>query len=190
MTPSDNIFTNDTIVVQQTSAVVANDFDLLDPQGTLLGRVIGQDSMGAFLFAGPRDFSVSSAEGKPLLRLVDVPDFGCDTFEVTWPDGRRLATLQKRFSLFSTAIDAVAYDGSPIELRGAFADVDYQIAAGGEVIGTVSRAWAGLGAALLGHSRYVVVLHPGTPAQTRLLALGTAIALDLIRRKRRRSNAG
>ena len=89
--------------------------------------------LGAFLFAGPRDFSVSSAEGTPLLRLVDVPDFGCDTFEVTWPDGRRLATLQKRFSLFSTAIDAVAYDGSPIELRGAFADVDYQIAAGGEV---------------------------------------------------------
>ncbi|RXW32132.1 LURP-one-related/scramblase family protein [Propioniciclava flava] len=184
--PRTGLLSHDVLIVQQINSFMANDFDILDTTGGVLGRVVGQDSFGGLFFAGPRRFLLVQSDGTPLLAFDDVMDIGFDTFEMSWPDGRRLATLRRRPALFSTSITVTAATGASMELVGDLGGLDYQVVSGGTVLGRVAREWAGMGAALLGHSRYAMTFAPGATEETRLLALGTAIALDLIRRKRRR----
>lgn len=184
--PRTGLLSHDVLIVQQINSFMANDFDILDTTGGVLGRVVGQDSFGGLFFAGPRRFLLVQSDGTPLLAFDDVMDIGFDTFEMSWPDGRRLATLRRRPALFSTSITVTAATGTSLELVGDLGGLDYQVVSGGTVLGRVAREWAGMGAALLGHSRYAMAFAPDANAETRLLALGTAIALDLIRRKRRR----
>ena len=184
--PRTGLLSHDVLIVQQINSFMANDFDILDTTGGVLGRVVGQDSLGGLFFAGPRRYLLVQSDGTPLLAFDDVMDIGFDTFEMSWPDGRRLATLRRRPALFSTSITVTAATGASLELVGDLGGLDYQVVSGGTVLGRVAREWAGMGAALLGHSRYAMAFAPDATAETRLLALGTAIALDLIRRKRRR----
>ncbi len=184
--PRTGLLSHDVLIVQQINSFMANDFDILDTTGGVLGRVVGQDSFGGLFFAGPRRFLLVQSDGTPLLAFDDVMDIGFDTFEMSWPDGRRLATLRRRPALFSTSITVTAATGTSLDLVGDLGGLDYQVVSGGTVLGRVAREWAGMGAALLGHSRYAMAFAPDATAETRLLALGTAIALDLIRRKRRR----
>ncbi len=52
----------------------------------------------------------------------------------------------------------------------------------------MTRDWADLGEFFLGHTRYAVVFSAGAPTGTHLTVLGTVVALDLIRRKRRNNS--
>lgn len=183
-TPDAHLLNHDVVIMQQVRSFMANDFDILDHQGGVIGILSGTDSLGARIFKGPREFLLRDADTTPLLRIHDVMNFGFDTFELTTPDGLPVATVRKRLSFLRTVVSVTAGDGTELQLNGGFWDFDYQILYGPTVIAQIARQWAGVSRGLLGHSRYTVSFAPGTPPATRLLSLGTVIALDLIRMKR------
>ncbi len=182
------LLTHDVVAMQQITTVLSNEFDILDASGGVIGRVVGTDSLGARLFTGPREFTLHEADGTPLLGIHDVPDFGLDTFALTRPDGGTVATLTKRLALFQTVVDVTAADGSQLSLSGNFWDFEFSILQWAVPVATVTRDWADLGEFFLGHTRYAVVFSAGAPTGTHLTVLGTVVALDLIRRKRRNNS--
>lgn len=186
--PADGLLAHDLVIMQQISSVLANDFDILDTSGAVIGRFAGQESMGLRLFAGPREFTLFDGDGTALLNLHDVPNFGFDTFELTAPNGALVATLKKRLSLFRKVVDLTTGDGTSLQLRGGFWDFDYEILDGQGAVARVNREWAGMAHGFMGRSRYAVSLAPQLPAGHRLLILGAVVALDLIRMKEARSN--
>lgn len=180
---------HDALVMQQVSSFMANDFQICDTAGVEVGRFAGTDSAGARFFKGPRQFALYDNDARVLLTLDDVPNFGFDTFELSAPDGRPLATIRSRFSLFRTRVSVEVSDGWELELSGNLMDYNFEIVAGGRPTATVSRQWAGMGKAFLGHSQYLLSFDPTTTAQGRLVVIGAVLALDLLRMKRQRNNA-
>ena len=178
---------HDMVVMQQITAFMANDFELLSADGSVIGRLAGIDSDGGRFLAGPRKFELREPDGTPLLIIDDVPDFGLDTFELMAPGGNRVATLIKEVSFFRNRVSIEAADGSTLDLEGEFLDYTFEVADQGAVVATISREWAGISRSLLGHSRYVVSFDPTVATDRRLLILGAVVALDLIRMKQRRS---
>lgn len=176
---------HDVVVMQQVSAMLANDFEILDEVGNPIGILSGTDSTMSRVFLGPREFTLRDVQGNELLTISDVPDLGLDTFELSSPTGHLVATLRRRLSLFRTSVDISTPDGVVYELRGKVMGFDYQVHSGDELVAQASREWAGVARGLLGHSRYVVTFTPGTDPRVRLLVLGTVVALDLIRMKER-----
>lgn len=180
-TPS--LLDHDTLVMQQTTGFMSNDFDILDAQGSTVGKVETTGSTGSRLFMGNRSFDVADRDGTPLLHLDDVVNVGRDTYELTYPDGSGLATVTKRITFLRTKIQISLVGGPELELRGNALDFDFQVFAGETVAATVSRQWGGVSRGLLGHSRYAVALDPAAPRHVRLAIIGGLIALDLIRAK-------
>lgn len=182
-----DLLTHDVVVMQQVSALLANDFEILDGAGNPIGILSGSDSTMSRFLAGPREFTLRDLHGNALLCLADVPDLVLDSFELSSPTGRVVATLRRRLALFRVSVDISTPDGVVYELRGKAMGFDYQIHSGDDLVAQASRAWAGVSQGLLGHSRYVVTFTAGTDPQVRLLVLGTVVALDLIRMKERNS---
>ena len=178
---------HDMVVMQQITAFMANDFELLSADGSVIGRLAGIDSDGGRFLAGPRKFELREPDGTPLLLIDDVPDFGLDTFELTTPDGRFAATLTKELTFFRNRVSIKAADGSTLDLEGEIFDYTFELVDQGAVVATISREWAGISRSLLGHSRYVVSFDPTVATDRRLLILGAVVALDLIRMKQRRA---
>lgn len=187
--PRGGLLTHDVVVMQQITSFLANDFDILDTDGAVIGRFSGQDSVGKRFFTGPREFTLFDGDGTPLLDVHDVPNFGFDTFELTAPGGAPVATVKKKLSFIRRVIDVTAGDGTRLELRGGFWDFNYEILGGGSPVAQVSRQWAGMAHGFFGRSRYAVSLSPALGPHNRLMILGTVVALDLIRMKDERNSS-
>jgi uncharacterized protein YxjI len=169
--------------MQQVTAFMTNDFAITDPAGTAVGHIhTGGDGASRF-FLGSRELDVYDADGSALLHVSDPVDFLQDTFELSHPDGRPLAHAVKRFTLLRTAVDVDVVGGPRLELQGDLLGYDFQILAGDTVAATVSRQWAGISKALLGHSRYVVGIRSDAPRDIRAAVIGSCLILDLIRAK-------
>lgn len=184
-----SLLRHDAVVMQQISAVFANEFDILDTSGDVVGHLVGRDGIGSRFFMGPREFTLQEADGRELLHIVDPPDFGFDRFELTTPDGANLALLQRQFAFFRESVRITTADNSELELRGDFFGFDFEVLDFSNPVARISREWAGLGRGLLGHSRYVVGFGADVPPQLRLTVLGSVVALDLIRMKQEKSNS-
>lgn len=183
------LLTLDTLVMQQVTGFLSNDFAILDPAGE---RAVGHvtttgDGLTRF-FAGSRSLDVAAADGTPLLHVEDPPGIGFDRFELSAPDGTPLASLQSRFSVLSTKVGMTLADGFALELHGDMLGLDYEFRAGDAVAARASREWAGFSRGFLGHSRYVLGFDPTVPPHLRLAIIGGCIVLDLIRAKRSRSS--
>ncbi|WP_262425795.1 LURP-one-related/scramblase family protein [Brachybacterium sp. Z12] len=186
--PAPRLLDRDTLVMQQITGFMSNDFDILDGTGEqVAGHVSTTGSGVTRFFAGSRSLDVADADGTPLLHVADPPGIGFDRFELSAPDGTPLAELTSRFSIFSTRVSMTMADGAELELRGDPLGLDFTFEMQGTVAARVGRQWAGLSRGFLGHSRYVLPIEPTVPAPLRLAIIGGCIVLDLIRRKKSRN---
>lgn len=182
------LLSQDTLVMQQITGFMSNDFDILDAGGAqVVGRVTTTGGGLSRFFAGSRSLDVADADGTPLLHVEDPFDIGLDRYELSHPDGAPLAQVQSRFTVFSTHVSLTTAEGSALELKGDMLGMDFTIEMQGVVAATVARQWAGLSRGFLGHSRYVLGIEPTVPPQLRLAIIGGCIVLDLIRQKKSRN---
>lgn len=136
---------HDTLVMQQITGSVSNDFDILDGSGEqVVGRVSTTGSGLSRFFAGSRSLDISDADGTPLLHVEDPADLGLDRFELSHPDGTPLAEVNSRFALFATHVSLTMADGTVLELNGDMLGLDFTIEMQEVVAATVARQWAGL----------------------------------------------
>lgn len=183
------LLAHDTLVMQQVTGFMSNDFDILDAAGErAVGHVTTTGSGVARFFSGARSLDVADADGTPLLHVEDPPGIGFDRFELSAPDGTPVAELRSRFSVFSTKVGMTLADGAELELHGDMLGLDYEFQYGEAVAARAAREWAGLSRGFLGHSRYVLGFDPTVPPPLRLAIVGGCIVLDLIRAKRSRSS--
>ncbi|MGP9538725.1 LURP-one-related/scramblase family protein [Brachybacterium sp. AOP43-C2-M15] len=181
---------HDTLVMQQITGFMSNDFDILDGTGE---RAVGHvtttgDGLTRF-FAGARSLDVADADGTPLLHVEDPPDVGMDRFELTTPGGALVANVTNRIAFFSTRVGLTLADGMELELHGDMFGFDFTFQVEGVVAARVTREWAGLSRGFLGHSRYVLSIDPTVPPHLRQAIIGGCIVLDLIRAKRSRRSS-
>lgn len=178
------LLTQNSLVMQQTTGFMSNNFDILDGAGErAVGHVTTSGSGVSRFFAGSRSLHVADADGTPLLHVADPMGLGFDRFEITTPDGAALAAVTKKFAFFSTKVAFSVTDGTQLELFGNFIGMDFEFRVQGRVAAHVSRKWAGFGRGFLGRSRYQVTIDPAVPPQLRLTIIGGCIVLDLIRAK-------
>ncbi|MFZ2501174.1 MAG: phospholipid scramblase-related protein [Nocardioides sp.] len=190
------MFTQSLLIVDQVTSFFANDFAITDDQGAPLGTIRTEDGVGSRLLMGNRELSVYNNEGELQVHLSDVPNFGLDSFELTGPSGEAIGTIYKEFTFFSKRL-SVELPAAPdagtttdrLEISGDLFDYDFTATLNGQPAAQVARRWPGLGEALLGHNRYVVLFDRSLPELPRKALLGAVIALDLIRAKKRRNSA-
>ena len=183
------LLTHDTLVMQQITGFLSNDFDILDGAGErAVGHVTTTGGGLSRLVAGSRSLDVAGADGTPLLHVEDPPGIGFDRFELSSPDGAPVAELRSRFSLLSTKVEMTLADGFVLELHGNVLGLDYEFRSGDAVAARAAREWAGFSRGFLGRSRYVLGIDPTVPPHLRLAIIGGCIVLDLIREKKSRNN--
>lgn len=178
------LLSHDTLVMQQITGFMSNDFDILDASGDqVIGHVTTCGSGLSRALAGSRSLDVADADGTPLLHVQDPTGIGFDRFELSAPDGTPIADVRKRFSMLRTKVDLTLGDGNVVALTGNVLGHEFEYAINGSVAARVSRKWGGIARGLLGHSRYVLAIDPTVPPGLRLTIIGGTIALDLIRQK-------
>lgn len=177
------LLTDNTLVFQQVTAMMTNDFAIHDADGGVVGRIETHGSLGSLLTKGSRHFTVRDVDEQPVLVVRDPFNFVRDTFELEHPDGSALGQVKKRFAFFNQRLDTTLASGEVIELKGNLLGLDFDLRVQGEVVAGVSRKWAGLAKGLLGRSTYALTFEPDTPVEIRKAIIGTMIALDLVRHK-------
>lgn len=183
------ILTHDTLIIDQVTNLLSNDFAVSDADGRRIGRIHTEGSVIGRIVKGSRRLVVIDEDEAPLLRLRDTMNMGRDRMEITDATGQPLATLVKKITLMRSRF-SVELDGVPLDLIGNMWGFDFTMTGPRGTLATVSRSWSGVGRALLGHSRYVVELSPDLAPRERQAVLGTVIALDLVRAKQDRNSAG
>lgn len=178
------VLATDHLIFQQTRNFMGNDFTIQDAQGNPLAHLETTGGTLSRFTLGTRYFTLIDHSGQELFSLEDTFDILGDYFEITYPNGSPLATVRKRFTVFSQHMEIQLPDLT-LDLRGSILDYDFQIYAGDHVAATIAREWAGIGKALLGHSRYGVQFDPQAPPTVRLAIIGALVALDLVRQKRK-----
>jgi len=180
---------HDTLVMQQITGFMSNDFDILDGGGEqVVGRVTTTGGGLSRFFGGSRSLDVADVGGTPLLHVEDPRGIGFDRFVLTTGNGAPLAEVTSRFAVLSTRVSIAVADGTPLELHGNMMGLDFEFRVGDAVAARASREWAGLSRGFLGHSRYVLSIDPTVPPQLRAAIIGGSIVLDLIRQKKSRNS--
>lgn len=171
------------LVIDQVTTIFRSDFDITE-NNEVVGHITTEGGLASRLFAGHREFTVTDFAGTPVLRLVDVMNFGRDTFEVADGSGQPLGTIRREISLFKKRISFTPADGGPaLEVHGSFWDYSYSIEVTREPMASISQQWGGLARALMGGQRYAVTFTPATDARLRQIILGVVIAIDLMKAK-------
>ncbi len=176
---------HDLLVIDQLTSFARTDFSILDGDGNPVGSIVTEGSLSSRLFRGSREFSVIDAsDGATVVRLVDVPNFGRDTFEVRAASGENLMTVARRFSWTGIKLRATASSGSEWTLDGNWREREFTVAdASGAVLAQIGRSWKGAAAVLRGHERYTVTFTRRATDQDRRSVLGLVITIDLVRAK-------
>lgn len=135
-----------TLVMQQVTGSMPNDFDILDATGErAVGHVTTTGSGVARFFSGARSLYVADADGTPLLLVEDPPGIGVDRFELSAPDRTPVAELRSSFSVLATKVGMTLADGAELELHGDMLGLDYEFRYGEAVATRAAREWACVG---------------------------------------------
>lgn len=180
---SSSLLDHDTMIMQQRTNFMSNDFDILDENETVIGHVATGGSAAGRFFMGSRELTLQDLDGTPLAVVTDPVNFGFDKFEVHLGDGSLLANVRKRFTFIHKRVDVEVVDGPVIELHGKLFDFDIRFSIDGHTVAEATRKWAGFGRGFLGHSRYALLFSVPTPPAAKLALIGGMLALDLIRAK-------
>lgn len=178
----------DILALQQVTSFLSNDMQVLDAEGRVVATVETQGGALSRMVMGDRQFVVRDGDdGRVLFHLDDSVTFGRDRYQVLDAAGLPLANIVREIAFFRTSVSVDVVDGTRFTVAGNLFDHDYQMMAGDVAIARTTAQWGGFLNALAGRSRYRLDLDPAMPPVVRCAVLGTAIALDLIREKDRRS---
>lgn len=176
---------HDTLIVDQVTNWLTTDFAIYDLEQNQVGTISTQGGLGKRMFMGNREFTITdNATGELLCSVVDVPNFGRDTFEVLAPGGGLLTKITKEITFFRTRLTVALADNTEVTVTGSFFEYEFQIAGPMGPVAAIHRSWPSLGRFLLDHDRYALSFVAGTSPEVRVASLGTVIAIDLIRAKR------
>lgn len=181
------LLNEDVLVFQQVTAMMTNNFAIHDAAGAVVGNVETHGSLGSLLVKGSRHFTVSDADGQPVVVLRDPLNFVRDTFELENPDGSSLGQIRKRFTFFGQRLGITLDSGELIELKGNLPGLNFDLRMQGNIVARVSRRWSGVARGLLGRSTYSLTFEPVVPAEIRKATIAAMIALDLVRHKENNS---
>ena len=146
---SGGLLTHDTLVMQQVTGFMSNDFDILDEHGSAIGRITTTGGAGQRFVLGNRSFDVCEVDGTVLVHVEDPMDFGFDTYAVQDATGAPIATIRKRFSFLRRRVDIEVAAGPTFELIGNAIGFEFTMSIGGQEVVQVARHWAGIGRGLL-----------------------------------------
>lgn len=177
------LLTENTLIFQQLTAMMTNDFAIHNAEGGEVGFVHTRGTLGSRLLKGSREFTITDSDDEPLLVVRDPLNFVRDTFVLENPDGTEFGQARKRFTFFKQRLDINLSSGETVELQGNLLGLDFEFTVQGKMVARVSRKWSGLARGLLGRSTYAVTFEPAVPTDTRKAIIGAMIALDLLRRK-------
>lgn len=182
-TPPSGLLDEPVLVMQQISSMMSNNFDISNGDGERVGYIETVGSAARRMVMGSRSLIVHEADGTEVVTVEDPVNFVRDTYTLATPDGKSLADVSKRFSLFRTQVDMHLVDGTVVELHGNVFDFNFEFRMGEATPASVTRQWSGIGNAFLGRSTYAVVFDPDASNTVRAAIIGGVVALDLIRRK-------
>lgn len=180
-----NPFLSDTLIVQQTSSFLSNNFEIYNPDGEVVIRIKTEGSLGSRLVKGDRRFTLEDAFGTPLMQVRDPMNFVRDTYEIDDPNGNPIAHVRKRFTFFNKRMDIELPGDRVIEMHGNFLGFEFEFRMGDWIPAKVTRKWSGAGNGYLGRSTYALIFDEEAPDEIRKVIIGGMVALDLIREKER-----
>lgn len=177
------LLTENSLIFQQTSGFMSNDFQIQNTAEQALGDFVTQGDGLSRMVMGSRNFDLIGTDGLVYLKVNDEMTFGRDRFEIYSGNGQHLASVVQNIALFKTKVTVEMAQGLVLTLQGSPLTFDFEVLAGTHHAAKVSRAWAGIGKGLMGRSKYNIELDPAAPPEVRLAIFGTVLALDLIRAK-------
>lgn len=181
--------TEPVIVVDQINFWLANDFAIRNIEGAQVGRIDTFGGTASRIFAGPRKLSVIDSDDSTFVHIDDSMNLGMDNYDIYEPSGNLLAILKNRISFFSTKLSVEMSDGNKLSVSGNFMSREFVLLApDGRPLAQLSRSYRELAATLLGKNRYVIAFNPEATIAERRVTIAAAVAIDLILRKKRRSN--
>ena len=183
------LLATDLLVMKQVTQFMSNDFDVLDANGQVVGLGHTGGSMLSRLFLGPRRITVSEIDGTAVLTVIDPPQFlGRDRMEIVDADGLPVAELVKQLALVRTSLTVNLYSAGELNVEGSWLGTEFQVTRNGAPVARITRKLASL-EQFLGYGRYAIEFAPGQQEDIRRAVIGSAIALDLIRRKARQRSS-
>lgn len=187
-TQKPRLLTTDTLVVQETRNVMRSEYSIFDDNGTQIAQITQAGSLGRrMLGIGVKydifDVDEDGKEGDKLLTITDPANVFGDTYKVLTPNGAKIATAKtKRFSLKSRLTLSVK-GLSDVDVDGGFRGKNYALTSKGRPIAKIDRKYRGLKGAITGKDTYALHLEPNLNEETRAAVIGTALVIDIVRRK-------
>lgn len=187
-TQKPRLLTTDTLLVQETRNVMRSEYSIFDDNGTQIAQITQAGSLGRrMLGIGVKydifDVDEDGKEGDKLLTITDPANVFGDTYKVLTPNGAKIATAKtKRFSLKSRLTLSVK-GLSDVDVDGGFRGKNYALTNKGRPIAKIDRKYRGLKGAITGKDTYALHLEPNLNEETRAAVIGTALVIDIVRRK-------
>ncbi|AIN82191.1 histidine kinase [Corynebacterium amycolatum] len=187
-TQKPRLLTTDTLLVQETRNVMRSEYSIFDDNGTQIAQITQAGSLGRrMLGIGVKydifDMDEDGKEGDKLLTITDPANVFGDTYKVLTPNGAKIATAKtKRFSLKSRLTLSVK-GLSDVDVDGGFRGKNYALTSKGRPIAKIDRKYRGLKGAITGKDTYALHLEPNLNEETRAAVIGTALVIDIVRRK-------
>ncbi|WP_048761192.1 LURP-one-related/scramblase family protein [Corynebacterium vitaeruminis] len=187
-TQKPRLLTTDTLLIQETRNVMRSEYSIFDDNGTQIAQISQAGSLGRrMLGIGVKydifDVDEDGKEGDKLLTLTDPANVFGDTYKVLTPNGAKIATAKtKRFSLKSRLTLSVK-GLSDVDVDGGFRGKNYALTSKGRPIAKIDRKYRGLKGAITGKDTYALHLEPNLNEETRAAVIGTALVIDIVRRK-------
>ncbi|EPD47783.1 MULTISPECIES: LURP-one-related/scramblase family protein [Corynebacterium] len=187
-TQKPRLLTTDTLLIQETRNVMRSEYSIFDDNGTQIAQIAQAGSLGRrMLGIGVKydifDVDEDGKEGDKLLTITDPANVFGDTYKVLTPNGAKIATAKtKRFSLKSRLTLSVK-GLSDVDVDGGFRGKNYALTSKGRPIAKIDRKYRGLKGAITGKDTYALHLEPNLNEETRAAVIGTALVIDIVRRK-------
>lgn len=187
-TQKPRLLTTDTLLIQETRNVMRSEYSIFDDNGTQIAQIAQAGSLGRrMLGIGVKydifDVDEDGKEGDKLLTITDPANVFGDTYKVLTPNGAKIATAKtKRFSLKSRLTLSVK-GLSDVDVDGGFRGKNYALTSKGRPIAKIDRKYRGLKGAITVKDTYALHLEPNLNEETRAAVIGTALVIDIVRRK-------
>ena len=179
------------VVVSQVAKFSSprEEYDLFASDGTALGRIEEQASLGSFFARklATLTFVVSDESGNPLATIEKPGSIGRSAFFVSDASGQQLGSIEQENVLLDpqfivrTQTGDLRLTSTPVA-AWTWSLVDQT----GTEVGTINREFAGLADMFTSAESFVVRLGPSLAGSSRLVALVACASLDFVRDERKR----
>ena len=179
------------VVVSQVAKFSSprEEYDLFAPDGTALGRIEEQASLGSFFARklATLTFVVSDESGSQLATIQKPGSIGRSAFFVTGASGQQVGSIEQENIFLDPQFTVRTPTGDLRLTSTAVAAWTWSLVdQAGTEVGTIDREFAGLADMFTSAESFVVRLGAGLSGASRLVALVACACLDFVRDERKR----